>query len=253
MRPYLNRSSLPAATLLLVGSLGGLPARAQSDFERNFLVDSQDPDTQLTCGLIVQSNLVSTATARGFSLQPGGRHLLTVSAVQGLPVTPEQFDAALDNASVLLQAIQNPPADVFCCIALRRTGAIGVFQPPASMVGGVVTTQAEQSAVFSVDADVKLVAGIQFCGQMGNYAGCAIGGTIMAEQGTPGATYAHEIGHREGLCHRATNCVPTCGQAGGCTGCEDPGSRNIMYFAICSSNDTISADECSAFVEDATP
>jgi hypothetical protein len=123
------------------------------------------------------------------------------------------------------------------------------------MVGGVVSTQAEQNFVLNINADLKYVSAIAFCGlPNGPYAGCAGNGTLMVVSGTGAATYAHEIGHREGLCHVGTNCAPTCGQAGNCAGCGDPSANDIMYFRLCGGNQNIlRSGECTTMRQAATP
>jgi hypothetical protein len=207
--------------------------------------------TTFDCRFRARSDLVVSPIARSFVARPR-QSLFTVSAIQGVVMPVATLDQRLADASALIQQSQGP-GDANCCYATRRTGGIGVFAPPAGMVGGVITTQAEQNAVFGVNAGIKVVAGISFCGQAGNYAGCADGSTLIVTAGTGAATYAHEVGHLAGLCHVGTNCTPTCGQAGDCAGCADPSSTNIMYFRTCPNRGVITTAQCSAYTGFGTP
>lgn len=239
--------------IALLSALLPATAEAQTTSRRSFRSQNSSAGLQANCWLRARSDTNSNENRRYFAARPS--HFdLTVSAVQGLVVTNAGVDTTLDAASTMLQGAQQPPADVACCLALLRSGNVGSFPPSNTMVGGVVSTQAEQNYVLNINADLKFVSAISFCGQAGSYAGCAGSGTLMVSNGTGGATYAHEVGHREGLCHTGTNCNPTCGQAGTCSGCGDPSSNDIMYYRTCGANQNIlSAAECVTYRQDTTP
>jgi hypothetical protein len=233
--------------------LGVKRTDAQSIVSEQFRVNSSANAFTVECGFNARGNVISVGAQRGFIARPP-RHELSVVRVGNATGTTAAIDQIIDTASSLLQERQNPPGDVNCCVEMRRDGAVANANAPSGMVGGVVTTQAEQNAVLALNGNVKVVNGISWCGQAGSYAGCASGGTFMVTVGTPAATWAHELGHNQGLCHTAASCNQTCGQCGDCT-CSDGRARDVMFCSICGggANDTIRSNECTTYQGGATP
>jgi hypothetical protein len=237
--------------------LGAVPAGAQTVDERFFSVLSTEASVEQSCGFRVRSSEAGTMSRRGFVLALPD-WTLSVSQLTGLPVTNAGADTTLDQAADLLKVDQGT-GDVNCCVDLQRAGGVGNFAPPATMVNGIITSQAESNTVFAVAADIKIVSGIQFCGQAGTYAGCADGNSIITVNTfnppatnvfTDPATVAHEVGHWSGLGHVAQTCVPTSGQCGTCTGCTDGWSNRVMFFAICAGAPTqgiITSAQCTSY------
>ncbi len=253
------RRGIAVLALAAVAGLAAAQAEAQSTSRRTFTSSASSNSTSANCSLRVRSNTDSTLSRRSFVARPRN-HALSVSAVNG--VNPALNNANVDTtfaaASTLLQAAQNPPADVSCCVSITRTGNLGNFAQPAGMVGGVISNQAELNGVNAVGANLMIVNGITFCGQVGTYVGCRPGGgnliVIRAQMNAANsATVAHELGHREGLCH--TGSCP-CGQCGSSTACTCAGgggnSRDVMFCRTCPNQDTISAAECSSYQANAT-
>ena len=70
-------------------------------------------------------------------------------------------DWALAEASCLLEGAQNPPTDVNCCVAMRRSGPIHFFTK-CGLVGGAIVGDTQLSCVQdNVPGDVKIVASIK--------------------------------------------------------------------------------------------
>lgn len=197
------------------------------------------------CVLRVRRDSLTTKTRRMFRARPYADGL-TVSRVNGMATTAATVDTLFAGASALIQGDQGGGGDVSCCVSFLRTGAVGTFQPPASMTGGTITTQSELDAVFDVNADVKLVQGFTGTAFPPGTAGAERNGTIVLAA-LNAATLAHELGHRAGPCHVGSLCTPTCGGRGNCSGCGDPFSRRIMYFQFCAGAGNITASECSDF------
>ena len=234
-------------------------AEGQATDGLQFRARSNASGTLSDCSLRARSNSAVTADHLTFRARPRN-HALAVSAVTGVNpnLTNGNVDATFAAASTLLQAAQNPPADVTCCVSITRTGNVGNFAPPAGMVGGVISNQAELNAVAGVGADLMVVNGITFCGQNGSYAGCATGGAMILVRGQMTAanstTIAHELGHREGLCHTGPCPCGQCGASANCT-CAGGGAftRDVMFCSVCAgAQDTISAAECGTYQANAT-
>ncbi len=234
-------------------------ASAQSTSERNFRARSNASGSLNDCTLRARSNESATTDRRFFRARPRN-HDLVISAVNG--VAPALTNAIVDTTfaagSTLLQAAQNPPADVACCVSITRNGTLGNFAQPTGMVGGVITTNAELTAVAGIGADIMVVNGISFCAGAGNFTGCRTGGSIILTRArisaANAATTAHELGHREGLCHTTGCPCGTCGTAAACTcaGGSAANIRTVMFCAACAGRDTISAAECSTYQSNAT-
>jgi hypothetical protein len=235
------------------------PAAAQSVDERFFSVLSNQASVEQSCAFRARSSEVGSMSRRGFVLALPD-WTLSVSQVTGMPVTVTNAaaDTTLDQAVDLLKVDQGA-GDVNCCVDFQRTGSVGTFALPIPLVNGTITSQAEQNAVFSVAADIKIVSGIQFCGQAGSYAGCADGSSIITVNNfnppttnvfTDPATVAHEVGHWSGLGHVGLTCTPTSGQCGNCTGCTDGFSNRVMFCAICAGAPTqglITSGQCTSY------
>lgn len=230
-------------------------ANAQSTNDRRFRADSDASDSVSDCAFRVRSNESATMERSAFRVRPRN-HNLTVSAINSVTLTNADVDTAFEAASTLLQAAQNPPDDQNCCVSITRDGNVGNFAQQAGMVGGVITNNTELQAVGAIGDDVMVVNDINFCGGTGNFNGCEISGSIIFDNGvfTAGreATIAHELGHREGLCH--TGGCP-CGRCGTCTcaGSSAADTRTIMFCSSCTgvARDTISAAECSTYQSNA--
>jgi len=254
----MRRTSFLALTLML-GLMWHVAADAQS-FQRRVLdISGNSNAVERSCSFRVRADLGNSATRRGFQLRLPNWSL-SVAVLAGSGITTAAVDATLNSAADLLKVDQGG-ADANCCIDLTRTGAVNNFTPPASMVGGVISNQAESDAVFAINADIKVVNSISFCGMAGTYAGCAdgnsiivvnsLGGLANANWFTDPATVAHEVGHWSGLGHVAQTCVPTRGQCGTCAGnCTDGFSNSVMYCAICNGAPTqgiVSGSECTSY------
>jgi hypothetical protein len=229
-------------------------ATAQSVDQRAFQVLANLGNTEASCGFRARSTDPFTMSRRNFLVQLPNWSL-TVSQVTGLGITAAAVDLTLDQAADLLKNDQGG-ADVNCCVDLNRQGGIGNFNPPATMVNGIISNQAEMNAVFGVNADIKVVNSIQWCFQAGNptFAGCADGNSIIVTNGFAPATVAHEVGHWSGLGHVAQTCVPTSGQCGnamtGCNDCSDGWSNRVMYCRICAgppAQGVITSGQCSSW------
>ncbi len=234
---------------------------AQVNDARGFLGLSNQPNVETSCGFRVRSNENATLQRRGYILRLPD-WTLTVSQLTGLGVTNAAVDLTLDQAADLLKVDQGG-TDVNCCVDMRRQGTIGNFAAPAGMVNGVITTQAESNAVFAINADIKIVTNIQFCGVAGQFAGCADGSSIIVVNGfnppatntfTDPVTVAHEAGHWAGLGHVAQTCQPTSGQCGtgpnACSDCTDGFSNRVMYCRICAgapNQGVITANQCNSW------
>jgi hypothetical protein len=239
--------------------LAAAPAAAQSVDERFFSVLSNQASVEQSCAFRARSSEVGSMSRRGFVLALPD-WTLSVSQVTGMPVTVTNAaaDTTLDQAVDLLKVDQGA-GDVNCCVDFQRTGSVGTFALPIPLVNGTITSQAEQNAVFSVAADIKIVSGIQFCGQAGSYAGCADGSSIITVNNfnppttnvfTDPATVAHEVGHWSGLGHVGLTCTPTSGECGNCTGCTDGFSNRVMFCAICAGSPTqglITSGQCTSY------
>lgn len=233
--------------------LFGVPlVLAQTTAETSFRVRDDQSDSLIDCAFVVRDGLSSDESSMQLLARPP-RRPMTVSRLSTITYTNAQADGIFNAASSLIEASQSN-ADASCCYELRRSGAVGTFTAPSGMVGGVITNSSESSAVFAVNAAVKIVSGISFCGQSGSYVGCADGSTLIFTASTGGATLAHEVGHLQGLCHTSTSCNPTCGQCGTCT-CSDASAFDVMFCAICNgaSQGIISSSECSSYRDGATP
>lgn len=244
---YLRK--IPTALALCISI--SVNVEAQSVTEKIFAV-RETGDSVASCNFLARDNLNSQQVRKFFLARPGGQ-TLSFSVMNALTVTAATIDATMDTASTALQQ-DNGGTDVGCCMELRRQGAVANFAQPASMTGGVIQTAADLSAVNGINADVKIVSAINWCGQAGTYAGCRNGNSLIVTVGFAAATIAHEFGHMQGLCHLGTSCTPTCGQAGTCTGCVDASSNNIMYFSVCAvAQNVISSSECTSYRSGATP
>lgn len=219
--------------------------QADSEFEKTFGVRAEG-SSKAACLFLARTDENGSQHRTHYLARPMGQ-TLSFAVINGLTDNAASIDATLTTASQALQQ-DNTDADEGCCVEIRRTGAVNNFAQPAGMVGGVIQDEDDLDAVEDIAGDVKIVAAINFCGQNGSYAGCQTGNSLILTTGFGASTIAHELGHMQGLCHVGTNCTPTCGQAGNCSGCSDPSSNNVMYFSVCAGNqDVISASECSTF------
>ena len=231
---------------------------AQSTSDRNFRARSNASGSLNDCALRARSNEVTTTDRTTFRARPRN-HDLVVSAVNGVSpaLTNADVDTTFAAASTLLQAAQNPPADVACCVSITRNGNLGSFAQPAGMMGGVITNSAELTAVANIAADMMVVNGISFCSSTGTFTGCQTGGNIILTRAritaANAATTAHELGHREGLDHTPPCPSGSCGTATACTcaGGSAANTRTVMFCSACAGRDTISATECDAYQADA--
>ncbi|EPX80116.1 hypothetical protein [Litoreibacter arenae] len=243
------------AAILLVA-----PATAQTVQERAFRLLSTESNVEQSCGFQVRSSLAGTMTRLGYQLRLPNWSL-GVAQITGMGITNAGVDTTLDLAADLLKSDLGAN-DVNCCVDLNRNGNIINFAPPASMVGGIITTQAESNAVFAVNADIKVVNGIQFCGVSAvppsTFVGCADGNSIITINTfnppavnvfTDPATVAHEVGHWAGLDHVGQTCSPTPGQCGDCD-CTDGFIDRVMFCSICNgapAQGLITAQQCTSY------
>lgn len=239
------------AAALACAMLVAAQAGAQTTTNRSMIVEDRN-GFRADCGFAVAGNFSGTRRERQLILRPR-RHFRTVTAINGLGVTTAQVDTTFNAASDLLQQ-DSGANDSSCCTAILRSGAINFVNAPASVPGGVIASSGDTDDVFDLPGDIKIVASIGFCGQSGTYAGCARGNELILTANFLASTLAHEIGHNTGLCHVATSCTPTCGQAGNCSGCGDASANNIMYYRVCSSpvQDRFTANQCTTFQGDAS-
>src|SRR5262245_2689064 len=148
-------------------------------------------------------------------------------------------DWALKEASCLLAGVQNPPTDANCCVALRRKGPVQFFTT-CGLVGGAVVGDGQLSCVQDdVPGDVKIVASIKKSN------GKTPGGTTdsngdivldVSRLRCGHSSWAHELGHREGLSHAGPcDCGGTCCDTAACQ-CSppNPAQRRIMFCQRCS-------------------
>jgi len=167
-------------------------------------------------------------------------------------------DWALAEASCLLEGAQNPPADATCCVALRRSGPIKFFTS-CGLVGAAVVGDSQLSCVQdNVPGDVKIVASIKKSNGGTPGGSTDSNGDIVLDVTKVGCGYsswAHELGHREGLSHVGScDCSGTCCNTPQCQ-CSPPNAnqRRIMFCQRCSgvTLDTFTAGECTEFSENA--
>lgn len=173
----------------------------------------------------------------------------TFTVIAGESMSAAAIDSRVEDAAEILR-VDDQPGDSACLVGMWRVGPVGSFAEPPSMSGGVIETETDMDAVVAIEADVKIVASIQWCGQAGSYSGCRWNGSIILTPGFRAKTLAHERGHASGLCHVGTDCVPDCGQAGACSGCGDPSSTNVMWYRTCSDLDqnVLTAAQCTNFL-----
>jgi hypothetical protein len=254
----MTQSLLRAALCCLL--LAVAPAAAQTIDERFFSVLSNQASVEQSCGFRVRSSEAGSMSRLRFILTlPDWTLSVTQLTPMPVTVTNAAVDTTLDQAADLLKVDQGA-GDVNCCVDLQRVGSIGTFAMPVPMLNGTITTQAESDAIFALAADIKIVSGIQFCGQAGNYAGCADGNSIITVNtfNPPGtnvftnpATVAHEVGHWSGLGHVGLTCTPTSGQCGTCTDCTDGFSNRVMYCSICGggapNQGIITSGQCTSY------
>jgi hypothetical protein len=252
--------------LALVGfAVAGSDAWGQAANRRRFRVRTDQAGVEGGCRFAARSDIVTNLDRRSFQARSMTQNV-TIGVLGGV-VTQAQVDAALGAATTLLQADQGGGADVPCCIAIRRTGNVGVV---AAIGDGDanVETSAEVQAAVGAGFSIVVVNTITFCSIAGTFNGCQSGGSLILAQArvtnlANTDTIAHEIGHRQGLPHTAPcpsgTCCPTSGPCNAaCTGACDSSAdeRTIMH---CRSNncfptrDTINAAECSAFQTGAAP
>lgn len=236
-------------------------ASAQSVDQLLFRVLGSETAVEQSCNFRVRAELSGAVDRQSYRVRLPN-YQLTVVTIPLTSVTNAIVDQTFDEAAAVLKRDQGG-TDVNCCVDIRRSGNLGTFQPPASMAGfGVISNQAELDAVFGVNADVKIVNQITWCGGppsvvTGGFSGCTDGSTQIVSVSL-GATFgepvaiAHELGHQAGLCHVAQNCATACGAAGLCAavGCADPLSNNVMYWRVCAggapNQGVISGAECSS-------
>jgi hypothetical protein len=189
----------------------------------------------------------------------------SIPACTGAPIPAawssweQVVDWALNEASCLLEGVQNPPADVNCCVALRRSGPVGFFTG-CGLVGGAVVGDSQLDCVQDdIPGDVKIVASIKKSNGKTPGGSTDSNGDIVLDITKVGCGYsswAHELGHREGLSHVGScDCSGTCCNTPQCQCASppNPDERRIMFCTRCSGVrlDTFTAAECSEFSENA--
>lgn len=252
--------------LALVGlATAGSDASGQTANRKRFRARTDRTSVEGRCRFAARSDISTNLDRRSFQARSMTQNV-SVGVLGGV-VTQAQVDAALGAATTLLQADQGGGADVPCCIAIRRTGNVGVV---AAIGDGDanVETAAEVQAAVGAGFSIVVVNTITFCSNAGTFNGCQSGGSLILAQArvtnlANTDTIAHEIGHRQGLPHTAPCPAGTCCPSSGpcnpaciatCDGSAD--ERTIMH---CQSNncfptrDTINAAECRAFQTGATP
>lgn len=236
-------STLGAALILWMLAVSVNPLAAQSIGRRSFTVGDFNGVTA-RCALTVFDR--SGNRNENWIVARPMSHELSVTVLNGLADTAASVDATFNAASTLMQQ-DSGASDSNCCVEIRRDGGVTFVATPVT--GGVINNNSDLQAVRGLAGDLKVVAAINFCGQGGTFAGCRSGNDLVVTTGFGAATIAHELGHREGLCHVATSCNPTCGQAGTCSGCGDASSNNIMYFRVCNASpqDRFTSSQCSSF------
>jgi hypothetical protein len=165
------------------------------------------------------------------------RYSLTVSRHRGVPLSEDDVDKILDDASKILQKNS-------CDVTFKRNGSVRLFA--SRDTPKIITDEEDRDAVHQERADVKVVEKIKFCRpELGFQAfdGCSwpprMGRRSMIVVQNPaepfpniGRLWAHEFGHRTGLRHRSEPLALM-------TGCKF--LRNPLV--------QVRQDECNCFLE----
>ena len=154
--------------------------------------------------------------------QASSPYRLTVSHSEGVELSRGDVEAILEHMSYILQTDDDGPTggassnDVACNVEFVLDGKVATFSSDDEGPDlDVVVEPAGITALFERDEDVKVVTGIDVCpgaGQVESATGwavCTDGFTfVVAVQDTvelSGITWAHELGHIEGLRHRSSS------------------------------------------------
>ncbi len=156
-------------------------------------------------------------------------HLLQARHYTTAPLTDAEADAILADATLVLQAADEP-GDVACDVEMVRNGPVTAFTEG----NGEINTQADFSFINSLAGNIKVVNVITWCGSVNpSIIGCASqpGSSFVVERYTAnqeGILWAHEFGHNKGLPHRS-------------------GTNLLMNASIGPTNKVINSTECNAY------
>lgn len=156
-------------------------------------------------------SLAAVAALGGCAPRPAAKaaaaaFTLTVSTHAKVAATAAGVDAALSAGGKALKTDDDAAGagDIACDVTLSRSGAIGAFAD--TTIPRDIITKADLDKVLAEKAHAKVVRLVSWCGDAGDYAGCArTGKTLVIQWAIPageGIAWAHEFGHNTGLDHR---------------------------------------------------
>jgi len=132
-------------------------------------------------------------------------HKLTFARHVDQAFSEGRIDRIMAEAGGLLASVETECPDVHCPVTFTRVGGVSAF----SEGGAILTSESQLDAVFSVDADFKIVTFmVGVCGAPSGddpavVLGCAsTGGSVVIVHDAPTDVWAHEWGHVQGLPHR---------------------------------------------------
>jgi hypothetical protein len=165
------------------------------------------------------------------------RHDFNVSRHVSVTFTDSDVDSRLSTATSLLQQDDNAcPDEVACCVSLNRNSSVTTFGASGDGLD-VINNETEMNQVMNQTGQFKVVNEIRWCGEIGNFAGCARIGQPSAVVTTTAMAshWAHEFGHNQGLGHNHS-CF-----------------HNIMDERPFGSKKAVNQSECTAFQANGTP
>ena len=180
--------------------------------------------------------LQATATAQPPST-PMIHHSLGVARHEIVTLSDQQAQDILAEMGRLLRELDKGYPDFKCQVSFSLDGTVGVFGN--SEAHGTIVDKTDLRAVIDVyrDADVKVVAKIEWCKERKinpSFWGCSDGTTIVVIDqaiNLAAVTWAHEFGHtRPGIGEMHRN---------------DPGA--LMHKRLAGGNRRVNEDECREF------